>query len=583
MADIPSDVPEWASDPPADTITTPTSTQREDGWQPGSPRRQFMNWLQNLVYQWVLWFRQSVFRTSDFAADQAFGGAAPATGAGLTVAANSFSATAYVDGYRVATTSAQAYTYSANSDTYWDLGRDAVWRPVVVASGAGEPAVTSSPPSVRVFVVRTNGTNRTLVTDRRLTRVTLSGSLLDILTGLRLGFGRAEDEPALSVPIQDGSGAAFVLLQEWTADPGGQGTMRLYATSASAAQRRLVITEGAEYVGGATPWLAEIDDPTRMDLVAGLRYMRATGINATDAFLEADWSETTLPLTGNLNISGTSSVGTTLTAGTSLAVGGAGTGRLPILDADGATAIADGAVYVPIVDDGETTLYRATNALGTLGPALVIARNAAYDRDASAGLRWERRTAGQPASLTVFHRSRTVSVVTAHTSTAWDDTIGTGNWSGIPGTISYSGLIAAGTTGVQKIINGPGLADGFAYLPSGSAEAVWWDLPPGDLPHGAIIASALIRATNPVDTHELRGAVVRINIGSGAVTYMSASGTYTVLTEDGSAAAARTIETDAAEATRTVDRTLYRYAVFVAKTTAAANVEIQECRVTYTL
>lgn len=327
MADIPSDVPEWASNPPANTITTPTLTQRQNGWQPGRVRRQFSNWLADLTHRWILWLRQAVFRSSDIAPDQAFGGSAPVTGAGLTVAAASFSSAGYVDGYRVATTSAQGYTYGANSDTYWDLGRDAVWRPVVVASGDPEPAVTSSPPSVRVYRVRTNGTNRTLVDDRRRTRVALSGAL-DVLAGLRLGVERDELTAATMTTIPgDSVGATYSLIDQWTADLGGpnEHSVRVYVTS-TGADRRVFLVHGAVWQSGAgDPWLAEIDEPRRTDLMPTLRTSRMLAINAGDTFNDSAWwasGDTTLSIGSPTNIAGALATTGAVAVGTALSVAG---------------------------------------------------------------------------------------------------------------------------------------------------------------------------------------------------------------------------------------------------------------------
>lgn len=352
MADIPSDVPEWASNPPANTITTPTSTQRQNGWQPGRVRRQFSNWLADLTHRWILWFRQAVFRSSDLAPDQAFGGAAPVTGAGLTVAAASFSTAGYVDGYRVATTSAQGYTYGANSDTYWDLGRDAVWRPVVVASGDPEPAVTSSPPSVRVYHVRTNGTDRTLVVDRRRTRVALSGGL-DVLAGLRLGVERDELTAATLTTIPaDGVGATYSLIDQWTADLGGpnEHSVRVYVTG-TVADRRVFLVHGAEWQGGAgNPSLAEIDEPRRTDLMPTLRTSRMLSVVAGDTFLDSTWwsaGDVTLSIGSPTNIAGALATTGAVAVGTALSVAGTTTltGAATAeddLDVDGTLTVAGG-------------------------------------------------------------------------------------------------------------------------------------------------------------------------------------------------------------------------------------------------
>lgn len=687
MAERPTDVPEWASDPPADTLTTPSSQQRAEGWQPlqaqvervqvttvanatlyratingvnhdytsdgsatateirdglrtainggtepvtaandgadaltltadvtgtpftlavtanltrtttaenstGRPRRQFMNWLFELVYRWILFLRDAVFRSSDIAPDQAFGGAAPAVAVGLTVAANSFRASGYIDGYRVAEVQAPAHTYAATSDTYWDLGRDGVWRAVVVASGDPEPAVTSSPPSVRVFRVRTNATNRTLVDDRRRARVALSGAL-DVLAGLRLGVDRDEFTAATVTTIPaDGVGATYSLIDQWTADVGGpnEHSVRVYVTG-TVADRRVIIVHGAVWQGGAgDPWLAEVDDPRRMDLMPVLRTSRMS-VNAGDTFNDSTWWSagdnllsvgSSTNITGNASTTGALAVGSSATVSTQVLVGAGGTGRLPLLQGNGAAAIADGAVYVPIVDDGESTLYRATNALAVLGPAFLLARNARYNRDASVGSEWERRTLLEPASLTVWTRSGERRFTTSHTTAAWANAIGSAAWGAAPGMIALSAAAAGHDAGVTKHIDGPNTADAVLRVGAGVEGGAWWEIDP---PHGSTLLTSLMRATNPVGSQELRAGVVRVGLASGTAQYLSASGTFTVLTEDGTALGARTIDMGAALADRVVDRANYRYAVIAMKTDGGTglDVEIQEVRVTYDL
>jgi hypothetical protein len=183
--DKPTQLPEWASNPPANTITEPTQAEREEGWQPGNPFRQYMNWLQNRAYQFIAWLNQTTRRTSDIHPDQALPlGSLPSLGAGLSISAADFSGRVYADGYEVPLTDSPAHTYSANSDTYWDLGRDAVWTPVVVPTADPEPAVTSN--AVRVFMVTTNLGDRVSVEDRREARIRVDKSMsFDIETFIR--------------------------------------------------------------------------------------------------------------------------------------------------------------------------------------------------------------------------------------------------------------------------------------------------------------------------------------------------------------------------------------------------------------
>lgn len=185
--DEPSATPEWASDPPAappTTITEPLIATKEAGWQPGKLRREYLNWWQNLVWQWIEWFAAKVFRYSMLGPDQAVPGfgSAPTVAASLISAAANFSAWVITgSGYSTGLVSSPAFVYTASKDTYWDLSRAGTWTGVVVNNGAGAPALTAN--SVRCFKVVTDGTGRTAVTDLRNTSLRLSQTLnFDALT-----------------------------------------------------------------------------------------------------------------------------------------------------------------------------------------------------------------------------------------------------------------------------------------------------------------------------------------------------------------------------------------------------------------
>jgi hypothetical protein len=173
--DLPAKLPRWGDNPPTPpptTITEPTETQKDQGFQPGLPIRQFFNWLYNLIYQWIVWFSQTTHRTSDLSPDHALpAGSLPSygTGSGLVISAGDFSARVFSGGYEVPLTSyplaGTTYTYSASADTYWDLGRNAAWTPVVVSAGSAAPSVTAN--SVRCFKVTTSSVDRITVVDLR--------------------------------------------------------------------------------------------------------------------------------------------------------------------------------------------------------------------------------------------------------------------------------------------------------------------------------------------------------------------------------------------------------------------------------
>lgn len=174
--DKPTKLPRWADEADPGHITEPSDVQKGTGWATVFVVWQYFNWLLYTIYQWLAWSDQTTHRTDDAWGDQALpDGDTPSTGAGLTISAADFSARVYAAGYEVPLTSYPAagdtYTYSASSDTYWDLKRDTTWTPVAVVNDDPEPAVTAN--SVRVFKVVTNATNRTSVEDRRRAHPTM--------------------------------------------------------------------------------------------------------------------------------------------------------------------------------------------------------------------------------------------------------------------------------------------------------------------------------------------------------------------------------------------------------------------------
>lgn len=200
--DKPSKLPRWGDTTPSN-ITEPTELEKGVGFPAGSARRQFMNWLLNTGYQWFGWLDQIVFRSSDFGPDQAIPGVgtAPAIGAGRNILANAFSARGYIDGYAIATTTGPTanYTYSTTSDTYWDLGRDGVWYPSVVVAAASAPALAAN--RIRVYMVRTDATNRTALTDYRASFLSLTKNL--DLTRIRHGDSNLGTDVAAAIPRQE--------------------------------------------------------------------------------------------------------------------------------------------------------------------------------------------------------------------------------------------------------------------------------------------------------------------------------------------------------------------------------------------
>jgi hypothetical protein len=200
MAAKPSKLPRWADNPPVappTTITEPSEVEKDVGYQPGVPRRTHTNWFFNLVYQWAAFFLQAIFLVGDFLRDlQALPGygSLPATGAGLTVAAASFSGRGYIGGYGVGPIDAPAFTYTASKDHYWDLDKDGVWHCTVVNNGAGAPAIFAN--SARFYKVVTNATNRTSVVDFRRTNITCDTNPINFNKRTYFGDDHRADAPS---------------------------------------------------------------------------------------------------------------------------------------------------------------------------------------------------------------------------------------------------------------------------------------------------------------------------------------------------------------------------------------------------
>ena len=246
-----------------------------------------------------------IFRTDYFADDQALpDGTPPAIGAGLSILADAFSARVFAGGYAVElTTGPHAnYTYSVNSDTYWDLSQGGRWTPVVVASGAGEPAVTAL--SKRVYRVRTDGADRTTLVDRRRVHVAVT-EMVDISGRMRmtpegvsvnLGNGSTLGE-RLGTQVQffldQNSGAVYQSLPSIESN-GALGPIRIYARMTGAGESPGLTFVWGAYLTGATTWTIVSTEAYRLDLAptgsnAGMRFARMTGLTPAGTFADSAW------------------------------------------------------------------------------------------------------------------------------------------------------------------------------------------------------------------------------------------------------------------------------------------------------
>lgn len=224
MASRPSQFPRWADDGGA-SVTEPSEPEKDLGWVPGNPELDYMNWLQLLAYQWLVWLVQVLRPTDLELADAPLpGGTAPVVGAGLSRIAGFFSARAVAAGVPVPLTDVQAHVYNDSVITYWDLDRDGVWTPVEAGLADPEPAVTAN--AVRVYIVVTDATDIVEVSDRRpdviryrthsvvgTLRLALSATL-NALSGV-VSTDLERRTPKLRITADGRSGAIYELLQTY--------------------------------------------------------------------------------------------------------------------------------------------------------------------------------------------------------------------------------------------------------------------------------------------------------------------------------------------------------------------------------
>lgn len=426
--DIPDILPEWASSPPASpptTIVEPTAAQKAAGWQPagsveypdGKPIREHANWLDNLAYQWFEWLSQSAFRTSDLASDQVFPGvgSAPSLGAGLgPVAAGDFSAAAYSSGFRVPETESPLHTYNPLSDTYWDLGRDCAWTPVAVAATAPPPPVT--PNSVRVFAVRTDSSDRTLLlldnltsrTHLWLNRALRSIGQLAVAGQLEIGAQTDDDAlPGTGTPpdfdalvarvIGTGRGSGGQVawqLAEFGNEAVGVRTIRVYV-GVGQNRGQVLVTSGARLTAHSAPeWTSDADAPDVFRLVLGaddssarvrLRAEQISGIGGGAPFAESAWGDPDQPnQLEQVDLGGGVRIGADL----NFDAGGTSVNKTPHVQ----HVRNDGfARYTLLREDRSTALawreYSGANMFGSLSTGRLLTWNARWDE---AALVWRR-------------------------------------------------------------------------------------------------------------------------------------------------------------------------------------------------
>lgn len=302
MATRPSTPTGWANNPPGGSVTEPNAAQKASGWQPtgsaeypnGKPVLQHMNWIQNNLSQWEAWLAQSEYVPGDIFGDQFLplsGTNPPSVGAGLTITAGDFAAGGIAGGYRVPVTQGPAHTYSANSDTYWDLGPDGVWDANSVA--AGDPAPTIADGHIRAYSVTTDSADR-LSVNLDNTSVGTSGvespnAQINIDTQLGIHMGHLElVQDTVNSPV-------YSLVARKRSDVSSEPAHRIYisngnGTLSTGGQPSIVLTVNAAWNQLAGQWNRDSD----------LFDSRLTGwtrfgqhVLRHDAAMPAAWNDTT--------------------------------------------------------------------------------------------------------------------------------------------------------------------------------------------------------------------------------------------------------------------------------------------------
>lgn len=626
----PTLLPRWATNPPAGPptdITEPTSAQKDSGWQPagsvefpdGKPVRQIMNWLQNLAHQWFGWLDSSTRRTTDLHEDQALPpGTAPTIAAGLVAGAADFSARVYASGYEVPLTDSPAHVYSANSDTYWDLTRGGTWTPVVVVSGGGEPALT--PNAVRVYAVRTDATDRTLLlTDRRRERVDFTEDM-DVNGKVRLGGSKITNpdqlEPRVEVPLAGSGGETFTLINELQPDTAGGRIARIYATP----ERQIVVTWGAKRTNDlAGTWTVDgnTDAPMRLDLgpgpgfdlaTQGLRMRQINNATPGGNFNESAWENEGNAI-GGVDYRQLLNLGSALKIGAdwNQAIGATQVNVVPRLDLPRPNAAtAKYSLEASYNENGGS--FNTIRVYSTSGPDMAGSvagvwwtSNCFWNQATSL---WNRDGVADcfafgitEDGLFLFHHP------TAGTAT-WADTVTAATWNvifsaadnrahtiSIPASAAIISPIALPSirTGLSGSMSNPvDDAAGIGLLTAaqagvGNKAALF----PVVLPNGALITGARVNIGISIPgSEEVRAALVRLS-ASNVRTSMKSGTAYNVLADTGGTAvlASRALTIDQSTAIRTVDNDSYSYYLWIGEKAGDLNHvwELANWEVDYTL
>lgn len=602
MVERPTDFPVWADNPLPGQVTAPTSLEREQGWPAASlPALEIDNWRAQLTQLWLRWLDQSVNGLAGLVFRQGAVlpvGTPPTVSAGLVRAPGNFSAGVMVDGNLVGPVPSPGVTLTATRRHFWDLGADGVWTHITTLLADPTPAVTAD--SVRVFVFTTDGAGINAVTVNPIPdRSALGGDALSFegVTAIgadRDGTPRDALEPALTETIPaDGLGASYQLIREWNVEAGNLlGSVGWYLSSTGGGPRRLVLVVGARQQGGAgNPWLADIDAPTRMDLMGGRIYTStASGVLAGATFNDAAWNDETA-----------SELRTLVRSLRHLAFGD---GTLPAIEADRAGGSNPYAFLYRHREGSPAStvaIYSGPEPGGAASSwGLMIAVGAEIERTApgSGAYRWRRPT-GLGGTSRLFHFSRLRGLrVYAYGggSDTWANLIDESTaWSEYESiTVRLSGI--AGSAPGWGSLNGasaaapvPGNPWSFSRVVQGTGgdAGAWWELTPDLVPEGAILDSFAVNysksAGQPGSTN---ASVCRHAIGGTSPTLETLRSGANYTTEDllpdaPAGTVSATYALGASQLDRTVVRAGWRYGLLIRSLVAGSSAEIHEVYVTF--
>lgn len=564
--------PQWASDTD-DNVTEPTS-EKTVGFAPTDlPRREYFNWVSKYNYLWVRWLDAVRLRWSDFGADHFVPASQTLPTFGATLVGTSGAATLYIQGRRVAGVS-EAHTYPASRDTYVDLTRDGTWVYASVINGAAAPSLTAQ--SKRAFMVATDGSNRTAVTDFTDTEVPASQPW---------GFGRSRLATAAAaaiarIRIPYSSTQTYTLLWE-SGDSAGAGDVALRAyVRRSGAHRNVVLTHNARWETSDATWRSDSTEVLASKWILGGSSAGAGALELqqrTQARGDGTWDDTD-------SGTGWDEVGPNLQAGAMLGRNHLSTAVLRSIPR--LKVPRTGAIRIPILsDDAATpqTIYLAADGVGDFGqgPCFELVSNAEWDEDNEL---WVPRNSALESKLQAFGDVGRRCYTAPAGSGSFAD--GGAVWE-LPEYV----LALPACSGAGDLVTVPGFGSPNGTMcaqKSGTAGA--GHLFPVNLPQGAVITGVNWVGKMYGSSGELRAALVRadksaangfyaqIGIAPGVVNAYD-----TFPSADDADFIAHPLSCNSTEELRTIDNTAYSYGVWFGAQNTGITMVISSVNITYSL